>query len=162
MFFDVLIPFEKIFPGNISKFLLEVPKFKQNAIICIITIIKWHDLLLTFTNNSNTCGIIPKMNEHRLFILINTSYIVNYQLSCRNYFHFAEYNSFSSEIGIDYSRTLHNAIFLNLISYINLLLDFFSLASRFFPKSVGKHCFKQQNIIKMKFIINASNIPYCL
>ena len=78
MFFDVLIPFEKIFPGNISKFLLEVLKFKENAIICIITIIKRHDLLLTFTNNSNTCGIIPKMNEHRLFMLINTSYIINY------------------------------------------------------------------------------------
>ena len=28
----------------------------------------------TFTSNNNTCAIVSKINEHRLFILINTSY----------------------------------------------------------------------------------------
>ena len=41
------------------KFLLEVPKFKKN-------------FTHTFTSN-NTCSIVSKMNEHRLFILINTT-----------------------------------------------------------------------------------------
>ena len=31
----------------ISKFLLEVPKFKENSLTCIITVIKMFDLLLT-------------------------------------------------------------------------------------------------------------------
>ena len=30
-----------------SKFLLEVPKFKENVIISVITVLKIHDLLLT-------------------------------------------------------------------------------------------------------------------
>ena len=46
-FFDILIPFEKVFPGNIWLFLLEVPKFKENVIICVITVIKVRDVLLT-------------------------------------------------------------------------------------------------------------------
>ena len=32
----------------VSKFLLEVTKFKENVLICIITVIKMRDLLLTF------------------------------------------------------------------------------------------------------------------
>ena len=43
----ILIPSEKIFPGNVSKFLLEVPKFKENIPICIITVTKERDLLRT-------------------------------------------------------------------------------------------------------------------
>ena len=31
----------------VSKFLSEVPKFKENVLLCIITIIKVYDLLLT-------------------------------------------------------------------------------------------------------------------
>ena len=50
-FFDILIPFEKIFPGSIYivvlKFLLEVPKFKDNVLICMIIVIKVCDRLLT-------------------------------------------------------------------------------------------------------------------
>ena len=30
----------------------------------------------TFTSNNNTCGMISEMNEHRLLILINTSYML--------------------------------------------------------------------------------------
>ena len=77
--------FEKIFPANIlvvSNLLLEVPKLKENVLIYIITVKKACDLLLTFTqtfpSNNNTCGITSKMNEHRLLILINTSYLINY------------------------------------------------------------------------------------
>ena len=32
----------------------------------------------TFTSNNNTCGILSKMNQRRLLILINTSYTTNY------------------------------------------------------------------------------------
>ena len=41
----------------VSKFLLEVPKFKVNVIICVITVTKVHDILLTLTHTSNnkTC-----------------------------------------------------------------------------------------------------------
>ena len=31
----------------VSKFLLEVPRFKENVLICVITVIKVYDLLLT-------------------------------------------------------------------------------------------------------------------
>ena len=69
---------------------------------------------------------------------------------CLGYFHF-------------YSGTFHKLIFLYLISCTKLLFEFFSWQQIFCEVwSVGKHCFQQQNINKMKFIINASNIPYYL
>ena len=76
--FDILIPFENFSPGNlvVSKFLLEVPKFKENIVSCIIDVIKSFNHI--FTSNSNTCSIVSKMNEHRLLILINISYMINY------------------------------------------------------------------------------------
>ena len=46
-FFDILIPFANIFPGNMSmfqKFAFEVPTFKEIVLICIM---KVRDLLLT-------------------------------------------------------------------------------------------------------------------
>ena len=83
----------------VSKFLLEVPKFKEKVITSIITVTKVRDLLLTFANNNNICGKVSKLNEHRFLILINTSYmillVIYYELSCLDYFHFARYNSFS-------------------------------------------------------------------
>ena len=51
------------------EFLLERPKFKENVIICVITVIKVRDLLLTLLQVMTT--LAPKMNEHRFFILIH-------------------------------------------------------------------------------------------
>ena len=67
----------------VSKFLLEVAKFKENVLIWVITVIKvaW-SFTHTFTSNSNTCSIILNMTEHRLLILINTSYMCGILL-CR-------------------------------------------------------------------------------
>ena len=47
-FFDTLIPFEKIFPASfvVSKLLLQLPRFIENVLICVITVIKARDLLL--------------------------------------------------------------------------------------------------------------------
>ena len=56
-------------------YLLEVRKFKENVTICVIPE-KVRDLLLTFTSNNNTCCIVSKMNQHILFTLINTSYMI--------------------------------------------------------------------------------------
>ena len=50
----------------VLKFLLEVPRFKENVLTCIITVIKVRDLLLTV--NNNTCAIVSEMNKHRLHI----------------------------------------------------------------------------------------------
>ena len=60
----------------VSKLLLKVAKIKENVIIYVITVTKVRDLLLTLSSNNNTCGLISKMNEHGLFILINTSYMI--------------------------------------------------------------------------------------
>ena len=53
----------------VLKFLSEVPtKFKENAVICLITVKKcviFYSFSYKFPNN--TCGISSKMNEHRLF-----------------------------------------------------------------------------------------------
>ena len=46
-FFDVLFRLKRYFQGVVWKFLLEVPKFKENTLICIITVLKVRDLLLT-------------------------------------------------------------------------------------------------------------------
>ena len=49
-FFDILIPFEKIFPGNIWLFRnsdLKVPKFKEHVLISVITPIEVRGLLFT-------------------------------------------------------------------------------------------------------------------
>ena len=43
-FFDILVPFENLV---VSRLLLEVPKYKENVLICVITVIKVHNLLLT-------------------------------------------------------------------------------------------------------------------
>ena len=32
----------------------------------------------TFSSNNNTWGIVSKMNEHKLLILINTNFMINY------------------------------------------------------------------------------------
>ena len=72
--------------------------------------------------------------------------MINYRLSCLEYFHFAGHNSFSS-------------IFLYLISCTKLSFEFFSFACRFSArslgkpcfKSVGKHCFKQHCVIAAKY-----------
>ena len=79
----------------VLKFILEVRKFKKNFLICLITVIKVHDLLLTLLQVITI--LVSKMSEHRLLILINTSYMINY---CLDYFHFVGYNSFSCEICI--------------------------------------------------------------
>ena len=65
-FFDILIPFEKIFPKNIY-FFRNYYCYKRG----------WSSAH-TFTSNNNTCSIVSKMNEHSLLILINTSYIIYY------------------------------------------------------------------------------------
>ena len=49
-------------------------KFKKNIKICVIIIIKVRDLLLTLLQ---VITIVSKMNEHRLFIWINTSYMIS-------------------------------------------------------------------------------------
>ena len=121
----------------VLKFLLEVRKFKENVLICLSTVIKVHDLLLTLLQ-----VIVSKMSEHRLLKLINTSHIINYYLSCLDYFHFLGYNSFSSEICIVLQWNSHISKFLYLISSTKVLFEFFSIASRFSAKSVGKHFFK--------------------
>ena len=54
-----------------------MPKFKENVLICVITVTKKYDLLLRLLQVKNTCGIVSKINEHRLLILINTSYMIN-------------------------------------------------------------------------------------
>ena len=41
-----------------------MPQFNENVLICIITVTKVRGLLLT--SNNNTCGIVSKVNEHRL------------------------------------------------------------------------------------------------
>ena len=46
VFFYILIPFENIFPAIFS-FEIQVPKFKENVLICVTTVVKVHDLLLT-------------------------------------------------------------------------------------------------------------------
>ena len=45
--------------------------------LCVITVIKsaW-SFTHIFTSKNSPCGIVSKMNEHRLFILINTSYMI--------------------------------------------------------------------------------------
>ena len=129
-------------------------------LIWVITVIKLHDLLLTLLQ-VNTCSIVSKMNKHRLLILINTSYIINYQLSCLDHFHFIWYNSLSSEICVFYSGTSHNSIFQQLISCTKFYFTFFALANRFSAKSVGKHCFKSgkyhQNEVYLKCFQHFSN-----
>ena len=51
-FFDIVIPFEKIFPGNVQLFQNSYWKWlnlRENDVICVITVIKVHDLLLTLS-----------------------------------------------------------------------------------------------------------------
>ena len=93
-------------------------------------------IFYSFTSNSNTYRIISKMNEHRLLILINAICMINYLLSCLDYFRFAGYNSFL---------------------FIRFCLIFFS-TNRFSAKSAI--ALSQQKIIKMKFIMNGSNIQH--
>ena len=57
---------------------MEVPKFKENVLIYVTMVIKVRDLVLTLNNNN--WATIPKMNKHRLLILINTSYMTNYAM----------------------------------------------------------------------------------
>ena len=100
-FSDIPIPFKKIFPGNIQLFqnlYWKCLNLRKMSLICVITVTKKYDLLLTLLQVKNTCGIVSKMNEHRLLILINASYMINYQICWLDNFHFAGYNSFSSEI----------------------------------------------------------------
>ena len=52
--------------------------FKENVPICIITVINVDDLLLTLSQAISQLRLSFKMNEHRLLILINTSYMINY------------------------------------------------------------------------------------
>ena len=56
----------------VLKFLLKAPKFKKNVLIYVIAVKKVRDLLLIIYS------IISKMNEHRLLILINISFMINY------------------------------------------------------------------------------------
>ena len=49
-FLYILISFEKAFSREysvVSKLLLDMPKFKENVLFCVITAIKVRDLLLT-------------------------------------------------------------------------------------------------------------------
>ena len=92
----------------VSKFLSEEPKFKKNDIICVITVIKVRDFLLT---------LLPVIS-----ILAASVPNILYQAFVWHYF-----------LQVDFLRSLS-----------------VSIAS------------SQQSIIKMKFIINVSNIPYCL
>ena len=55
-----------------------MPKFKENVLIYVTMVIKVRDLVLTLNNNN--WATIPKMNKHRLLILINTSYMTNYAM----------------------------------------------------------------------------------
>ena len=55
---------------------MEVPIFKENALICVITEIKIRELLLTLLQIKQYFDILSKMNEHRLLTLINTSYMI--------------------------------------------------------------------------------------
>ena len=81
MFFEYSCTFWKGLSSKyvaVSKFLSEKPEFKENVLICIIIVIKVLDLELALLSNNNTCSIVSKMNEQRLLILINTSYMINY------------------------------------------------------------------------------------
>ena len=96
------------------------------------------------------------MNEHRLLILINTSYLIDYLLSCLDCFHFARYIiHYLQRIVKFYSGTLHNSIYQTFTRIFSLLVDFL----RSWSVSIASI---QQNIIKIKFIINASNIRWSL
>ena len=57
----------------VLKFLLEVLKFKENLNLRNHCYKNAWSLTHTFTSNNNACGMISKMNEHGLLILINTS-----------------------------------------------------------------------------------------
>ena len=78
-----------------------------------------------------------------------------------DYFHFARYNSISSEICVvlqwnsSYLNTSVPNILYQAFIWIFFLLDFLRSLSLIIASS-------QQNIIKMKVIINASNIPFWL
>ena len=104
-FFDILIPFEKIFPGHI--WLFRNSYRKKNDIICVITVIKVRDFLLT---------LLPVIS-----IL---------------------------------EASVPNILYQAFVWHFFLLVDFLRSLSVRIASS-------QQSIIKMKFIINVSNIPYC-
>ena len=74
--------------------------FLESVVVYTITVIKVRDLLLALLQITTILVAVSKMNEHRLLILINTSYMINYWLTCLDYFYFAGHNSFSSEICI--------------------------------------------------------------
>ena len=91
-------------------------------------------------SNNNTCGIVSKMNEHRLFILINTSYMILLVILLaklsRLFYNLVKLGiiGFPLRSVWFYRGTLHDSIFLYL--YQAFIWIFF-LASRFSAKSVG-------------------------
>ena len=68
---------------------------------------------------------------------------------------------FPLRFALFYSESLHNSIFLYLISCTQLLFELFFLLVDFLRSMSVIIASSQQNVIKMNFILNASNIPYC-
>ena len=78
-FFQIfLFLLKRSFQGILSclKFLLELPKFKENFIIFVITVVKERDLLITHLEVITRLATVSEMNEYRSFILICTSYMI--------------------------------------------------------------------------------------
>ena len=99
-----------------------------------------------------------------MFLTLHLSFheALLHRRSCLEYFHFAYYYLFSSEI----CAVLHWNFSLLNISVHNILYQAF-IWIFFLPVDLLRSLLvsiasSQQNIIKIKFIMNASNIPYRL
>ena len=128
----------------VLKFLLKVPKFRENIVICVITVKKVRNCLLTL-----------------LQVITILRHSFNNEWTQIIFFILPGITCFSLRFALFYIETLHNSIFLYLISCGKLLFKFL-LVVDFLRSLLVSIASSQQNIIKMKILINNSNVPYWL